>query len=140
VIESVTIEPADRKFIVAAISLGHSAEFPCNRNAKREVKIVLPKKADAQKPFALEVEVDRGVATFPYALPEKSAGEFLKNSTKGFGEAQNTKSSPVFVEIAATDSATVTVKQDGKKLGAANWDELQEKGQNQNAECATRSR
>jgi hypothetical protein len=128
VIESITIEPADRKFIVAAITLSQLGEFPFNRSAKREVKITLPKKADAQKPFSLQVEVDRGVATYPYALPEKSAGEFLKAPFKGFGEPQNQKSSPAFVEIAATDSATVTVRQDGKKIGDANWGELQEKG------------
>jgi hypothetical protein len=128
VIESITIEPTDRKFLVAAITLGNLAENPFNRSVKREVKITLPKKADAQKKFSLQVEVDRGIATFPYALPEKSSGEFLKAPYKGFGEAQNQKSSPAFVEIAATDSATVTVKQDGKKLTSANWGELQDKG------------
>ncbi|HXD08632.1 MAG TPA: hypothetical protein VN653_01115, partial [Anaerolineales bacterium] len=59
--------------------------FP--RNAKREVKITLPQPEDAAKPFSLEVEVDRGVATFPFALPEKSANDFPADDFKGWGEA-----------------------------------------------------
>lgn len=59
-IRSVTVEPADRRFLVAAITLGFLDEEPFNRQAKREVKITLPRKKDAQRPFGLEVQVDRG--------------------------------------------------------------------------------
>ncbi|MBI3910608.1 MAG: hypothetical protein HY320_06710, partial [Armatimonadetes bacterium] len=125
-IASVTIEPADRKFLVAAITLGHADEAPFCRTGKREVKITLPQPEDAQKPFNLEVEVDRGVATYPFPLPERSVDAFLEQDAKGWGEEQNPRSSPAYVEIAATPSATVTVKSDGEPLGSANWGELQE--------------
>ena len=128
IIESLTIEPADRKFLFAAITLGHLDEHPFTRSAKREVKITLPRSEDANKPFDLEVDVDRGVATYPFALPEKSADEFMGDDFKGWGEEGNSKSSPAYVEVAAIPSATVTVKNDGEELGAANWGELQEKG------------
>src|SRR5262249_39208106 len=95
--------------------------------AKREVKIVLTKPVDAKKPFDLEVDVDRGLATYPYPLPKHSADEFLADSFKGWGEAQNHESSPAYVEIAATPSATVTVKQKGETLGSVKWGELQKK-------------
>jgi len=124
VIESVTIEPADRKFLVAAITLGHADEHPFVRTGSREVVITLPQAEDADKPFKLEVEVDRGTATYPYALPQQSAEEFLTDAKKGWGEAQNPKSSPAYVEIAAIPSATVAVKNDGEELGKANWGEL----------------
>ena len=39
----------------------------------------------------LEVDVDRGVATFPFPLPEKPADDFLADDFKGWGEAQNEK-------------------------------------------------
>lgn len=129
VIASVTIEPTDRKFLVAAITLGYADEHPFVRTGSREVVITLPQPEDAEKPFKLGVEVDRGVATYPFALPQQSAEEFLADAQKGWGEAQNSKSSPAYVEIAAIPSATVTVKNDGEELGKVNWGTLQEKKQ-----------
>jgi hypothetical protein len=127
-LESVTVEPADRKFLLAGITLGHADEPPFTRTAKREVKITLPQPEDAEKPFRLEVEVDRGVATFPFPLPEAPVEEFLAGDHRGWGEPQNPKASPAYVEVAAIPSATVTVKNDGEELGQANWGELQDRG------------
>ena len=129
VVESVTLEGAERKFLVAAITLGYLEEWPFRRQAKRPVKVTLTQAQDAEKPFALEVEVDRGVATYPFPLPQSPAEEFLADEMKGWGEAQNSRSSPAYVEVAATPSATVTVKSEGQELGKANWGELQRKGQ-----------
>lgn len=126
-VESVKIVPEGPKFLMAAITLGHLDEEPFCRVAKSEVKIILLQQADAEKPFRLEVEVDRGVATYPYPLPEKSFEEFLKDNIKGWGEAQNPKSSPSYVEISAIPSATISVKQNGEELGKAKWGELEEK-------------
>ncbi len=128
IIESIEIEPGDRNFLIAAITLGHLDEFPFVRQGRREVKISLPRNEDAGKPFDLEVEVDRGVATYPYPLPEQTGEEFLDDDFKGWGEKQNTQSSPAYVEIAAVPSATVGVKQQGETLGEVGWGKLQEKG------------
>lgn len=129
VVESVTLEPNDRKFVVGAITLGFNDEAPFSRSAKREVKITLPQPDDAAKPFNLEVDVDRGVTTFPFALPEMPAGEFLTDAFKGWGEAQNAKSSPAYIEVSAIPSATVTIRSAGEEIGRANWGELQAQGQ-----------
>ena len=59
----------------------------------------------ADEPFDVDVEVDRGVATYSFALPEASDEEFLADSFKGWGERQNEKASPSYVEVAATPSA-----------------------------------
>ena len=127
-IAALEITPRETNFIVAAITLGHLDEHPFVRTGRADTKIVLPQAEDAQKSFNLEVEVDRGVATYVHALPEKPSDEFLKDDFKGWGEAQNAKSSPAYVEIAATPSATVTVKQNGEALGQFNWGELEKKG------------
>ena len=127
-IESVRLESAGRKFVVAAITLGFNDEVPFPRSPKREVKITLPQPEDAGKPFNLEVDVDRGVATYPFPLPEKPAGEFLADDFKGWGEAQNEKSALAYVEVSAIPSATVTVKYEGAEIGRANWGELQTQG------------
>lgn len=127
VIESLMLEPAGYKFVIGAITLGQLDENPLRPVAKREVKITLPD-ADAAKPFALEVEVDRGVATYPFALPQQPADAFLDDDFKGWGEAQNPHSSPAYVEVAARPSATVTLKNSGEQLAAVGWGELQAQG------------
>ena len=127
-IESITVEPSGRSFLVAAVTLGHLDEVPFYRNGRREVKITLPQAADAEKPFRLEVEVDRGVATYSYPLPQQSAEAFLADDFKGWGEGQNEKADPAYVEIAAIPSATITVKNDGEALGQVRWGDLEEKG------------
>jgi hypothetical protein len=127
-LESLKILPEGPTFLIAALTLSHLEEEPFCRAVKREVKIILPRPEDAAQPFNLEVEVDRGVATYPYPLPEKTAEEYLNDDFKGWGEAQNLKSSPAYVEIAANPSATITVKQGEEPLGQARWGELEEKG------------
>ena len=85
--------PEGPAFILAALTLGHLDEDPIPRRATRDVMITLPQEEDAAKPFRMEVEVDRGVATYPYPLPEKSADEFLNDERKGWGEPQSNNSS-----------------------------------------------
>ena len=127
-LESLEIVPQGPRFLIAGLTLGHLDEHPFVRAGARETKVTLLQPKDAGKPFDLEVEVDRGVATYPYALPEKPAEGFLGDDFKGWGEAQNPGSSPTYTEIAAIPSATVTVVQDGEKLGSTKWGELEEKG------------
>ena len=127
-IQSIEIVPSGPRFILGAITLGHLDEHPFSREGKKEVKVTLLNKREAAKSFDLEVEVDRGVATFPYPLPESTTDEFLKDDFKGWGESKAKTSARSYVEIAATPSSTVTVKQGGKALGKANWGELQKKG------------
>ncbi|MBI4028255.1 MAG: CehA/McbA family metallohydrolase [Verrucomicrobia bacterium] len=127
-IESLTIEPGGDRFLIAAITLGHVDEWPFPRRGARDVKITLKQAADANKPFQMEVEVNRGVAAYPYALPARSADEFIADPFRGWGEPLNTRSSPAYVKIAATPSATVTVKHANEELAKVNWGELERRG------------
>ncbi len=124
-LEAVIVHATGPKFVLAGITLGHLDEEPFVRDARREVLITLPRPEDAERPFALEVEVDRGVATYPYPLPEKDAAAFLDDDFKGWGEPLNQTSGAASVEIAAAPSATVTVRQDGEALGSVRWGELE---------------
>ncbi|HZP83694.1 MAG TPA: CehA/McbA family metallohydrolase [Chthonomonadaceae bacterium] len=114
-------------FVIAALTLGHADEEPFFRHAGLPIKLILPKPEDAAAPFALAVEVDRGIATYPYALPEQSAGAFLADPQRGWGEKLNQANSPAYVEVAAIPSATVTVKRGEEAIGSAKWGELEEK-------------
>jgi hypothetical protein len=128
-IESIRIEPGDRKFLVAGITLGHIDEEPIRHFAKREVLITLPRKEDAEKPFDLEVEVDRGTATYPHAVPRpEEMDAFMASEIKGWGQKKNEASSPAYTEIAARPSAEIVVKNHGEVLGCVNWGNLQEEG------------
>ncbi len=126
-IELLEIQPETQKFLIAGVTLGHRDEDPIPRRARREVKITLQNPDDVEKPFDIEVDVDRGTATYPYPLPEDSAEQFLDDDFKGWGEAQNNKSSPAYVEVSAAPSASLDIKNHGETLGTVNWGEVQEK-------------
>ncbi len=127
-IESLQIVPKGPRFLLAAVTLGHLDEHPFVRRGKRETRITLTNPEDAEKSFDLSVEVDRGVATYVHPLPEAPTETFLGDSHRGWGEPQNPKSSPAYVEIAAVPSATVTVKQGAEEIGRVNWGEVEQKG------------
>ena len=127
-IESLEIIPTGPRFIIAAITLGYLDEHPFVRQGRRETRIILTNPEDAEKPFDLDVEVDRGLATYVHPLPEASADAFVNDSFKGWGEAQNPKSSPAYTEIAALPSATITVKQGGEEVGKVKWGDVEQKG------------
>ena len=126
-IESLEIIPSGPRFIIAGVTLSHLDEHPFVRHGKREARLVLTDPEDAEKPFDLDVEVDRGIATYVHPLPEASADDFVNDDFTGWGEAQNPKSSPAYVEVAATPSATVTVKQGEEKVGEVKWGDVEEK-------------
>jgi hypothetical protein len=126
-ITSLTIEPAGPAFLLAAVTLGHLDEEPFCRTAARMLKLTLPQPEDAARPFALSVAVDRGIATFPYALPAAPA-TFLPGSMPGFGDAANESSSPAYVQVAATPSATLSVALGADPVGQVRWGELEAAG------------
>jgi hypothetical protein len=119
--------PTHRRFILAGLTLGHMAENPFGRSARRLLKITLLDEEEAKRPFNLAVEVDRGVATYAYPLPEQPLAE-ERPETAGFGFALNKSSSPAYVEVAANPSATVAVKLGEEVVGQAQWGELEAGG------------
>ena len=84
---------------MAGLTLGHVNEHPFSRAARRPVRIDLKDAEQAAKPFDLDVTINRGERTYTHPLPEQSSDEFLNDTYKGFGEPQNPKSSPAYVEL-----------------------------------------
>ena len=125
-VESLEIVPSGPHFIIAGITLSQIDEHPFVRGGKREARLILTNPEDAEKPFDLDVEVDRGIATYVHPLPEASSDDFVNDDFAGWGEAQNPKSSPAYVEVAAIPSATVTVKQGEEKVGEVKWGDVEE--------------
>ena len=128
VIESIEFAPRGPRFIVAGITLGHLDEHPFSREARRPVRVSLKDPLRAERPFDLDVSIDRGERTYVHPLPEQSSDEFLSDSYKGFGQEQNEKSSPAYVEISGIHSATVDILQGGQKIDSVNWGGVREQG------------
>ena len=128
IIESLEIVPNGARIVIAAITLGHLDEHPFARQGRRPVRIVLKSEKDTGRPFDLAVDVDRGDPTYVYPLPDESPEEFLDSPYKGWGQHQNTSSSPAYVEVSAVPSATVKVRHGDEEVGSFNWGELEEKG------------
>jgi hypothetical protein len=127
-IESIEFVPRGPRFIVAGVTLGHIDEHPFSREARRPVRVSMKHAADAEKPFDLDVTIDRGERTYVHALPEQSSDEFLNHTHKGIGEPQNEKSSPAYLELSGIPSATVEVSHAGEKIDSVSWGDVQRDG------------
>ncbi len=135
-IAAVEVRPTDRAVIVCGVCVGTVDEDPLRPDARRAVVVELPQPADAERPFALEVSVDRGTATYAQPLP-RDPDAFLTSETAGWGEPKNPGSSPAYSEIAATPSATVHVRLADEELGHVRFGELTAKGEIQPSERLT---
>ena len=127
-VESLEIVPRGPRFIVAAVTLGYADEHPFPREGMRPARITLKSDDAARKPFSLEVGVDRGDATYPHPLPTMSADEFMGDSYRGWGEPQSISSSPAYVEVSATPSASLSLQQDDEDLGTVRWGDVDRDG------------
>ena len=123
-IQHVEFRPTDRRIILGGLCLGHVDEDPFRRAARRAVVIELPEPEDANAPFDLEVNVERGIATFPHPITRDPA-EFLASDTAGFGEPRNDSNSPAYTEIAGVPSAQIHVSRGEDELGAARLSDLE---------------
>ena len=127
-IDSIEFVPRGPRFIVAGITLGHVDEHPFSRDARRPVRIDLKDAEKAEKPFDLDVTIDRGERTYTHPLPEQSTDEFLNDAYKGFGEPQNPKSNPTYVELSGVPSAMVDVSQGGESIDSVRWGDVESEG------------
>jgi hypothetical protein len=128
-VESVEIVPKGPKFVLAAITLGRADEHPFVHEGAVPVRIELKEPDLAARPIgSLEVAVDRGVAGYPWPLPDAPPDRFLDDGMAGWGEAARRAASPTYVEVAAVPSATITVKADGETVDRISWRDLRASG------------
>ena len=126
-IERIEIHPGEQRFVVAAITLSHLDEPPFPRQARRPVKISLHDPARARAKGTLEVQVDRGVATYAHPLPENPLDQ-TEPEMAGFGAPPNEGLSPAYTEIAASPSAKVVVRSGEEALCQVGWGALEREG------------
>lgn len=125
-IDTFEIIPHGPRFLVAAITLGHLDEDPIPRDAA--VPVVIETTDGVDRPGDLALEVDRGTATFPYALPAEPNEAYLAAPLRGFGQEQNPQAAPATAEVSATPSATLTVRHGETVLGRVRWGDVTRQG------------
>ena len=113
-VERIEFIPRGRRFVVAGITISDVDEHPFVRAPARPVRLVAQDGRDG----VLDIEVDRGVATYPQPLP----GE---DDRAGWGAAEGRSA---YASIAALPSATVTVRQGGTELGRVRWGDVERDG------------
>jgi hypothetical protein len=125
-IESLLAESLGPEYVIGSIVAGLADEFPFPRDGMRALRVTIgPGEAE---PDDWRLTVDRGLATFPYRLPDSSPEEFLADPLAGFGDAPASGSSPAWVEVSALPSATLAIRSGDAELGSASWGDLLERG------------
>ena len=124
-IDYIDLIPGELPVLIAALTLSNVDENPFARSGKRPVKIEVNSNELKEIPGeTLEIEVDTGVSTYPHSLPEDSSDKFIEDKFKGWGERENSVSKSSYVDIAATNSADIKVKQNGTEVGSVSWKKL----------------
>jgi hypothetical protein len=113
-VERIEFVPRGPRFIVAGITTSDVDEHPFVRSPARPVRLVPGDGKDS----VLDVDVDRGVATYPQPL----AGD---DDRAGWGATAGTTA---YASIAAVPSATVTVRRGGDELGRVRWGDVERDG------------
>jgi hypothetical protein len=130
-VSRLSIEPLGYAFQIGGVTLSSLAEHPFGCEPRRPVKITLTNPEQADQPFTLAVEVDRGVATYPYPLPRQDEELFLNDPLRGWGQEYSGHNSPAYAEIAALPSATLRLKSGENELAQARWGDVLEQGRAQ---------
>ncbi len=114
-VERIEFIPRGGRFVVAGITTSDFDEHPFVRTPARPVRLA----AKDGLGGVLDVEVDRGVATYPQPLP----GE---DDRTGWGA---TEGKSAYTSIAALPSATVAVRRGDDELGRVRWGDVERDGQ-----------
>lgn len=120
-VESILVEPAGRRFVLGAITLGVNGEEPFPREPARPVRITLHDEAGTADIGDLEIEVDRGTATRPYPLPDGGPKPYMI----GWGEVSLSAASPAYAHVQAVPSATLSVRHASQEVATARWRDIE---------------
>jgi hypothetical protein len=132
-LEAIEIVPNERSFLVAALTLGLTAEDPFAREGPLPVRIDVTDTEVASRSLSqgagdLRIDVERGSASYAYQLPSSPAADFLADPFAGWGEEQNSRCSPSYADVTANPSATLRITAGTESLGSVRWNDLRQGG------------
>lgn len=113
-VERIEFVPRGPRFIVAGVTTSDLDEHPFVRTPARPVLLA----ARDGRGGVFDIEVDRGVATYPQPLPGA-------DDRAGWGATEGTSA---YTSIAALPSATIAVRRDGAELGRVRWGDVARDG------------
>ncbi|WP_092650729.1 CehA/McbA family metallohydrolase [Actinopolymorpha singaporensis] len=126
VIERLEIIPRGLPFLVGGVTLGHLDEHPFVRTPGRPVRLVVTDDDVAGRDGVLDLDVDRGVATYPQPIP-------TGNDRAGYGAGDwPPATSPAHASVTALPSATLVVGSKGEELGRVRWGDVERDGHAEN--------
>jgi hypothetical protein len=141
-IATIEVAATGPAWALGGITLSSLDEHPIRPDGPRDIVVTVTAPPDVGPVFGrsgglvteatavadLTVSVDRGIAGYPFALPQATADEFLADPVRGFGEPASQSPSPAVARIAAIPSATLRVGLGGEELAALPWSALVEHG------------
>jgi hypothetical protein len=117
------VEALSASILVGAVTVSDLDEEPFTRTVARDVLVEV---RDADIDESLEIEIDRGTATYVYrTAPDVETDPVLPG---GWGRPRPDLWSAGYARISASPSATVTVRSAGDTLGQLRWGDLVERG------------
>lgn len=114
-----------QRFVIAAVTLGHEDEDPFPRAARRPVRVTLDPESAADG--ELRIEVDRGTSTYTHVLAEPEAMS-VDDPMRGFGVRSSPRPTSVYSEVAASPSATLSIRRGEETLEQARWGDVDAAG------------
>ena len=123
VVESIELAPGSAPFVVGAVTVANGDEYPFVNQAGRPVRLIVTDPDLASRDAALDLEVDRGVATYPQPVP-------TVDDRPGWGALSDPEhaASPAYATVAATPSASLTVRLQDEQLGRVRWGDVERDG------------
>ncbi|MCS7224713.1 MAG: CehA/McbA family metallohydrolase [Armatimonadetes bacterium] len=112
-IEAVIVEPKERPFVIAALTVSFLDEDPLRSRPAVPVVFQFREKRRGDR---LVLEVDRGKAGYVYPLPDESPEVFLQHPFKGWGQSYDPESSKAYAWVSAQPSATIRLKEGDQSL------------------------
>lgn len=109
--------------LVAAITTSDADEDPFAREAARVVRITAtdPPGGRLADP---SVEIDRGMASYAFAVPRQAGQSLSEDPLKGWGHVADPDTPHAYARIAGIPSATVVVSDGDRAVGRFRWGDL----------------
>jgi hypothetical protein len=127
-LQNLVVRALGPAYVLGSIVAGFADEFPFPREGPRALRVTITDQQQENGDLDWRVEVDRGLATFPYLLPGSTIDQFLNDPLAGFGDAVSAGSGPAYLEVSAVPSATLSVVRESRQLGSARWTDLLTEG------------
>jgi hypothetical protein len=126
-VESIWVDPGDRAFIIAGITLSNLDEEPFGHEPIQPVILSLNDDLNPENNSHLSLEIDRGVATYVYPVG-KSFQDGKGVGFEGWGIPSPERCTRAYAGIAAQPSATISLNQGDREIAEFKWEEVLKEG------------